>query len=61
MSGFRHFSQKGGIIKFVAEGWGGGGYFMRMERNVTYEKKIEEILHYMNFLFDKEFIKHFKQ
>lgn len=38
MSGFRHFSQKGGVIKFVAEG-GGGGYFMRMERNVTYEKK----------------------
>lgn len=24
MSGFRHFSQKGGIIKFVAEGGGGG-------------------------------------
>lgn len=53
---FRHFSQKGGIIKFVAEG--GGGYFMRMERNVTYEKKN---LHYINFLYDKEFIKHFKQ
>lgn len=57
MSGFRHFSQKGGVIKFVAEG---GGYFMRMERNVTYGKK-KEILHYMNILFDKEFIKHFKQ
>lgn len=56
MSGFRHFSRKEGVIKFVA----GRAYFMRMERNVTYEKK-KEILHYMNFLFDKEFIKHFKQ
>lgn len=37
MSGFRHFSRKGGVIKFIAEG--GGGYFMRMERYVTYEKK----------------------
>lgn len=60
MSGFRHFSRKGGVIKFVAERRG-GGYFMRMERNVTYEKKEEEILHYIIFLFDKEFIKHFKQ
>lgn len=50
MSGFRHFSQKGGIIKFVAEGGGGGGYFMRMERNVTYEKKKRNFALYEHFI-----------
>lgn len=48
MSGFRHFSRKGGVIKFVAERRG-GGYFMRMERYVIYEKK-------RNFAFYELFI-----
>lgn len=47
MSGFRHFSQKGGVIKFVAEG---GGYFMRMERNVTYGKKRRNFALYELFI-----------
>lgn len=60
MSGFRYFLWKGGVIKFIVEWRGGGGYFMCMECNVIYEKKEEEILYYIIFLFDKEFIKYFK-
>lgn len=34
MSGFRHFSQKGGVIKFVAEGGGGLFYAHGTLRNI---------------------------
>lgn len=45
MSGFRHFSQKGGVIKFVA---GGGAILCAW--NVTYEKKKRNFALYELFI-----------